>query len=108
MKIGPPIDPKAAQASEGAARSQQSHRAGGAQDTAAATSAAPVAATGDQVKLSQAATQLGAAPSADFDAAKVAEIQDAIRQGRFQINAGAIADRLIADATALVAPPGRH
>jgi len=58
----------------------------------------------DQVALSAAGTQIQNLGSPDFDEAKVQTIRQAIRDGRFEVNAGAIADRLIADATALLAP----
>lgn len=66
---------------------------------------AAIAGTGsDQVALSAAGTQMNSLGSGDFDAAKVEAIRQAIRDGRFTVNAGAIADRLIADATALLRP----
>ena len=40
--------------------------------------------------------------TANFDAGRVAEIKQAIADGRFTINAGAIADRLIASARELI------
>jgi negative regulator of flagellin synthesis FlgM len=40
-----------------------------------------------------------ATPSTDFDAEKVARIASAIDNGSFKIDAGAIADKLIANAT---------
>ena len=63
---------------------------------------------GDAVSLSSAATSMGAMDSAsgDFDTAKVDAIRQAIREGRFSVNAEAIADRLIAEATALLGPRG--
>lgn len=42
-----------------------------------------------------------------FDAAKVARIAAAIREGRLNINAGAIADRLIANAREVLERPAR-
>ena len=58
---------------------------------------------GEEVQLSSIATQLQA-PDDEyaFDAARVAEIKQAIAEGRFTINAGAIADRLIASAKELM------
>lgn len=50
-----------------------------------------------QVELSAAATALSS-DNADFDAEKVARIAQAIREGKFTINAEAIADKLIANA----------
>ena len=92
MKIGstPPITPAATDpAASGTARS---------------AGAAAIAA-GDQVQVSAAAVRMNAlSQSADFDSAKVDAIRQAIREGRFSVNAGAIADRLIADATALLGP----
>lgn len=68
---------------------------------AAATSgkpAAPVAApeASTQVALSPAATKLVNESNADFDTEKVSRIAQAIRDGQFQVNAEAIADKLIA------------
>ena len=42
------------------------------------------------------------ASRADFDAEKVERIAQAIREGRFQVNAEAIADQLIANAQELL------
>ena len=68
--------------------------------------AAPTAAHAEpsaQVALSQAAAVL-ASVSADptFDAAKVERIAQAIRDGKFTINAEAIADKLIVNAEELL------
>ena len=58
---------------------------------------------GDEVQLSAASAQLGTSgDTAVFDSARVSEIKQAISEGRFNINAGAIADRLIATARELV------
>ena len=73
--------------------------------TAAVAAPAGVAAT-DRVEVSAAGAQMGASGSGDFDSAKVDAIRQAIREGRFSVNAGAIADRLIADAAALLGPRG--
>ncbi len=63
----------------------------------------------DQVDLSAVGAQMNAAPGAsDFDSAKVDAIRQAIREGRFTVNPGAIADRLIADAAALLGPRTPH
>lgn len=59
----------------------------------------------DTVDLSRAGAAIsGLDGSADFDGAKVESIRQAIREGRFSVNAEAIADRLIAEATALLGP----
>lgn len=64
------------------------------------------AAGSDEVQLSSLSAQLSASDAEPaFDAARVAEIKQAIADGRFSINAEAIADRLIASAKELV---GRH
>ena len=56
---------------------------------------APVEASA-KVELSAAASLLAAeGNTADFDAEKVARIAQAIRDGKFEVNAGAIADKLI-------------
>jgi negative regulator of flagellin synthesis FlgM len=44
---------------------------------------------------------------ASFDAAKVERIAAAIREGRFQVDAGAIADKLIANAQELLGRTSR-
>jgi negative regulator of flagellin synthesis FlgM len=56
-----------------------------------------------EVELSQLASQLLAADDApSFDAGRVAEIKRAISEGKFSINADAIADRLIVSARELI------
>ena len=76
-----------------------------ARASAPTTAASSRAAAGtDRVDVSAAGAQMGAAGAGDFDAAKVDAIRQAIREGRFTVNAGAIADRLIADAAALLGP----
>jgi negative regulator of flagellin synthesis FlgM len=62
------------------------------------TESAPV-----EVELSSLASQLlGADDGLPFDAGRVAEIKRAISEGKFPINADAIADRLITSARELV------
>ncbi len=57
----------------------------------------------DDVQLSALSAELSAVDDEQsFDAARVSEIKQAIADGRFTINAGAIADRLIASARQLV------
>ena len=63
----------------------------------------PESTSGDDVQLSGLSAQLRATDNEQtFDAARVSEIKQAISDGRFTINAGAIADRLIASAKELV------
>ncbi len=68
------------------------------------TPAAGSASTDPSTRLSQLEAQLS--PS-DFSAAKVSEISSAIAAGRYQVNAGAIADGLIASTAALAGKSGR-
>lgn len=64
--------------------------------------AAPVEASA-KVELSAAASLLAAeGNTADFDAEKVARIAQAIRDGKFEVNADAIADKLIANTRELI------
>ena len=73
-------------------------------------SSEPVQATepSARVALSSQATVNGAEASrADFDSEKVERIAQAIRDGKFQINAEAIADQLIANAQDLL-PKAPH
>ena len=59
------------------------------------------------VALSSAATQLAAGGSDGvFDTQKVQRISDAIRDGKFQVNPEAIADKLIANAQELLGNVG--
>ena len=60
-------------------------------------------ANSDDVQLSTLSTQLSSSDNEQpYDAARVSEIKQAISEGRFTINAGAIADRLINSAQELV------
>lgn len=58
---------------------------------------------GDDVQLSVLSAKLATGDDAPvFDSGRVSEIKQAIADGRFTINAGAIADRLIASAKELL------
>jgi negative regulator of flagellin synthesis FlgM len=70
---------------------------------AAGATGAPAEASA-QVQLSPAAQDLGAADPT-FDSAKVERIAQAIRDGKFTINAEAIADKLIVNAEELLRRP---
>jgi len=66
----------------------------------------PVA--GASVRLSDLSAQLTASVhGGDFDHGKVEAIKQAIADGRLEVNADAIADRLIANALALGNPGGK-
>lgn len=72
-------------------------------DTVRQTASAPAASA--QVEISSAAKLAAAGGGADdgsFDAAKVARISQAITEGKFTINANAIADKLVANAQELL------
>lgn len=92
MKIGP-LEPKVPVAPAGS-------------DRATATPAQPSATAQEpsaQVALSPAATSLLVHDgNAEFDAEKVQRIAQAIRDGRYEVNAEAIADKLIANARELL------
>jgi negative regulator of flagellin synthesis FlgM len=66
---------------------------------AAGASAAPT------VRLSGASTSLAASENApEFDAAKVDQVKQAIRDGRFAVDAGVVADKMIASVSDLFGP----
>jgi len=67
--------------------------------------AAPAPAPSAQVEISSTAKLAAASVASDdgsFDAAKVARISQAISEGKFTINANAIADKLVANAQELL------
>lgn len=68
--------------------------------TRPAAKPAPAEAAGDQVRLSVASQVRAGEPP--VDTGRVAEIKQAIMEGRFRINPEAIADRLIDTARELV------
>lgn len=76
-----------------------------------ATQLAQAPAASAQVAISNAGLVAAAKGSDDgsFDAAKVARISKAINEGKFTINAGAIADKLVSNAQELLGvPAGKH
>ena len=69
--------------------------------------ASPPAASGTSVNLGTTSAQLrsmesNVASASSVNAAKVAEIKQAISEGRFQVNAGVVADSLIKSVTDLI------
>jgi len=99
MKITKTADPARTE------RTQPS--AGGAARTTSTATQTVASSSGDsgRVQLSDLSSRLSQLetqfPQSSFDAAKVSEIRAAISEGRYQINAGAIADNLIASAAQL-------
>jgi negative regulator of flagellin synthesis FlgM len=70
--------------------------------TGKAAESAP-ASSSESVQLSGVSAQLqSTGEAAPFDVSRVSQIKQAIADGKFQINAGAIADRLISSARELV------
>lgn len=97
MKIGS-FEPKPISTTPGAER-----KAGAATQAAARPGEAGGAEASAQVALSPAASLLvRSGEDSTFDTAKVERIAAAIREGRYQINAEAIADKLIVNAEELL------
>lgn len=93
MKIPPSTDPKASVPS--------ATQAGARRAEGAAASASPSGR--DSVQLStHAAGDVKALPDAPFDQAKVVAIKEAIRNGTLTVDATAVADRMVAQALALL------
>lgn len=80
----------------------------GGKPSAAATPAPE--ASGSKVELSDLAARLNQLETqfadSDFDAKKVEEIRSAIADGRFQVNAGTVADKLLASVDELLGRKG--
>jgi negative regulator of flagellin synthesis FlgM len=79
-------------------------KAGGAARSTG-TAAQPASSDQGRVQLSDLSSRLNQLeaqfPHASFDVAKVSEIRTAISEGRYQVNAGAVADKLLASAAQL-------
>lgn len=100
MKIGQ-LDNKAATAAV-------SERKSGAAATPASSAGTGVEASA-KVALSPTVSQLSAGSfEGVFDAEKVNRISEAIRDGKFTVNADAIADKLIANAQELLGAVGKR
>lgn len=100
MKIGnSPEGSAPAKAERPAARKPEA-----AVTTDAARPAAPAPAPSTQVAISDAAKLAASVPTDDgsFDTAKVDRIAKAISEGKFTINARAIADKLVSNAQELL------
>jgi negative regulator of flagellin synthesis FlgM len=98
MKIGHNPDTANALTQAAAAKQQAKAPAPAAQD--AAKDASRTAAAGVPVTLSQAARSMDVARGAsDFDAGKVKAVKSAIEKGTFKVDAEAVADKLLANAS---------
>jgi negative regulator of flagellin synthesis FlgM len=96
MKIGNPADKTAGPAPVGPVRTQPGENAKVSEAASGKTATTDPSA---KVELSNtAATLLSGGANSEFDADKVARIAQAISEGKFEINAEKIADRLIANA----------
>ncbi len=111
MKIGnnPSTATPAPSTTDRSSRSASSAPAGPAAGTASAASTSASSTESAQVDLSPTASMLSAA-GADptFDSAKVAKIAQAIKDGKFTVNAHSIADKLISNAQELLGRSGSH
>lgn len=82
-------------------------------DQAAGTRSRPAAAAaggGDTIRISDLSSQLAAlenrfAADGAFDASRVEKIKDAMREGRFKVNAEAVADKLLDSVRELLRKP---
>ena len=101
MKIGNPADKRNLAPADNATAAAKG--AGKPAEQAAAAAAPAAADAGVKVQLSSGAESLRAGTDApEFDAAKVDRIARAIADGSYQVNAEAIADKLIANAQELL------
>lgn len=97
MKIGH-LENKAAASTT--ATERKSSGTSGSSSTTKGSSAEPSA----KVELSASAALGSEATDPVFDTEKVKRISDAIRDGKFEVNAEAVADKLIANAQELLSP----
>jgi negative regulator of flagellin synthesis FlgM len=86
-------------------RSERTQPTAGGAARSSGTAAKPAASTAASVQLSDMSTRLSQLETqfsqSSFDASKVGDVRSAITEGRYQVNAGAVADKLIASAAQL-------
>jgi negative regulator of flagellin synthesis FlgM len=86
-------------------RTERAQPSAGGATRASGAAAKPAAASSGRVQISDLSNRLNQLekqfPDTSFDAKKVSEIQSAIADGRYQVNAGAVADKLLASAAQL-------
>ena len=106
MKVGQNAE-RLAQLQQNQKGAAAEKKAGSAGETLERTS--QNAAAGVPVTMSNGARSLdaNAKTQGDVDMAKVRAMREAIANGTFSVNAGAIADKLLADASELINPAAR-
>lgn len=97
MKINPTNDSSSKEISDRLARgvSSPSNPSGSVESVGATAET-------EKIQISEASRALNLLNSEPFDAAKVAEIRKAISEGKFNVNAERVADRMIGDAAELI------
>jgi len=88
-----------------ATRAERTQPTAGGASRASSAAAKPAASNTGRVQLSDLSTRLHELETqfsqSSFDASKVSEVRNAIAEGRYQVNAGAVADKLLASAAQL-------
>jgi negative regulator of flagellin synthesis FlgM len=86
-------------------RTDRTQPSAGGASRSTGTASQPAATDSGRVQLSQQSSLLSRLetqfPDSSFDSAKVSEVRSAIAEGRYQVNSGAVADKLIATAAQL-------
>lgn len=100
MKVGinNNVEMLAGKLQQGAAQSAQQKQTGTAAEAVQASGRTAQAGVPVTVSKSVRSLDQGSKTSADIDMAKVQAMREAIANGSFSVNAGAIADKLLADA----------
>ncbi|NMM82228.1 flagellar biosynthesis anti-sigma factor FlgM [Acidovorax sp. SRB_14] len=101
MKIGQTPELPSAAVQAGSAK-QQGKAAAPAAPGLATGAAAAAATAGVPVSLSRAALAPTGRTAGDFDADRVKAVRAAIERGTFKVDAGAVADKMLANATEIL------